>query len=64
MSGSATASTVSCQACGESIARPDEAGFDCECGVFVCREDVCFDEYFKTVGGGEAVRCRTCGHLT
>jgi hypothetical protein len=55
---------ASCEDCGQSIARPDEAGWECECGVRVCRETACFDEYFKSVGGGEGVRCRTCGHVS
>jgi hypothetical protein len=55
---------ASCQACGEAIVRADEAGWECECGVAVCGEKACFDEYFKSVGGGEEVRCRTCGHIT
>jgi hypothetical protein len=64
MSKPATGSAISCQACGQAIAAPDDAGWECECGVFVCREADCFDEYFKSVGGGEGVRCRTCEHIT
>jgi hypothetical protein len=57
------ASPVSCEACDQPLKGPEQAGWECECGVHVCQEDACFDEYFKKVGGGEAVRCRTCGHL-
>ena len=64
MSGPAAGSATSCEACGFAITRPEEAGWECECGVFVCMEADCFDEYFKRVGGGEGVRCRTCAHIT
>jgi hypothetical protein len=55
---------ASCQACKQEFSRPDEPGWECECGVSVCQEAECFDEYFKNVGGGEGVRCRTCGQVT
>lgn len=64
MSEPATGRATSCRACGEAIVQPDEAGWECECGVVVCQEAACFEEYFKSVGGGEGVRCRTCGHLS
>jgi hypothetical protein len=48
MSPPAPPRATSCQACGQAVVQPDEAGFHCECGVL----------------GGEGVRCRTCGHLT
>jgi hypothetical protein len=64
MSDILTSSGLSCEACDQPIPRPDQAGWECECGILVCQEGACFDEYFKKVGGGEAVRCRTCGHLS
>jgi len=64
MSEPATHVSLACEACDGAIAEADEAGWQCECGVVVCPEPVCFDEYFKSVGGGEGVRCRTCGHLS
>jgi hypothetical protein len=65
MSEPATAPPIaSCEACKQAFTRPDEPGWECECGVFVCQEAECFDEYFKKIGGGEAVRCRTCGHVS
>jgi hypothetical protein len=55
--------TAACQDCGQAITS-DQAGWECECGVFVCGEAACFDEYFKRVGDGESVRCRTCDQLS
>ena len=49
-----------CQACGAELER-GAAGWECDCGVAVCGESACFDEYFKHVAGGEATRCFTCG---
>jgi len=53
-----------CEGCGQSLAQPADIGWECECKVVVCKEASCYDEYFKTVAGGEGVRCRTCGHVT
>ena len=50
-----------CRNCGSALATPPDVGWECECGIVVCTEPGCFDEYFKTVAGGEATRCRTCG---
>jgi hypothetical protein len=63
MSEATLGRAASCRNCGQAITS-DEAGWECECGIVVCGEKACFDEYFKTVGGGEEVRCRTCGHIT
>jgi len=30
----------------------------------VCADTDCYDDYFKTVAGGEGVRCRTCERVT
>jgi len=53
-----------CQSCKKTIEHPSETGWECECGVVVCSETDCYEEYFKTVAGGEGVRCRSCGHVT
>jgi hypothetical protein len=53
-----------CRACAREITRPSEVGWECECGVVVCTDSECYEEYFKGVGGGEGVRCRTCGLVT
>jgi hypothetical protein len=52
-----------CRNCGRELAA-SEVGWECECGIVVCEDPVCFDEYFKAVAGGEATRCRTCGLVT
>jgi hypothetical protein len=64
MSESTVRTARSCQDCGQAITPSDQVRWECECGIFVCGEAACFEEYFKTVGGGEGVRCRTCGHIT
>ncbi len=53
-----------CQSCGREMRLPAEVGWECECGVAVCLEPACFDDYFKVVAGGEATRCLTCGLVT
>jgi hypothetical protein len=53
-----------CQSCKKPLQHPSDAGWECECGVVVCTDADCYDEYFKTVAGGEGVRCRSCGHVT
>lgn len=58
-----TAPSRKCRECGRELA-PSEVGWECECGVVVCKDPVCFDEYFKAVAGGEATRCRTCDLVT
>ena len=55
---------TTCDVCGATLAGPAEVGWECECGVRVCRERDCFDERFKLVAGGEATRCLTCGLVT
>ena len=52
-----------CRNCRSELAL-EEVGWECECGVVVCRDPGCFEEYFKTVAGGEGTRCRTCGLVT
>jgi hypothetical protein len=49
-----------CASCGEET-EPSKVGWECDCGVVVCSEAGCFEEYFKHVAGGEATRCFTCG---
>jgi hypothetical protein len=53
-----------CRACGRTLATPAEEGWECECGVVVCTDRDCFEEYFKVVAEGEGTRCRTCGLVT
>jgi hypothetical protein len=53
-----------CQSCGREMRLPAEVGWECECGVAVCLEQACFDDYFKVVADGEATRCLTCGLVT
>jgi hypothetical protein len=53
-----------CRACARGITGPSDPGWECECGVVVCADAACYEEYFKWVGGGEGVRCRTCGLVT
>jgi molybdopterin/thiamine biosynthesis adenylyltransferase len=54
----------SCQACRKPLLSPADAGWECECGVLVCADADCYEDYFKTVAGGEGVRCRTCERVT
>ena len=53
-----------CRACGEALGEPLQPGWECECGVVVCTDPACFEEYFKVVAEGEGTRCRTCGLVT
>jgi hypothetical protein len=53
-----------CRSCGRPLGGPGDIGWECDCGVLVCAEAECFEEYFKTVAGGEGTRCRTCGLVT
>lgn len=54
-----------CQFCKKVIGTgAAEIGWECECGAAVCTDAECYEECFKTVAGGEGVRCRTCGHVT
>ncbi len=53
-----------CHNCGRTLASPAEVGWECECGVRVCRAAECFAECFKPVAGGEATRCLACGVVT
>jgi hypothetical protein len=57
------AASRKCPNCGRDLT-PAEVGWECECGIVVCADSSCFDEYFKVVAGGEATRCRTCGLVT
>jgi hypothetical protein len=52
-----------CQSCHDAL-DPAHTGWECECGVAVCDDPSCFEEYFKHVAGGEATRCFTCGIVT
>ena len=53
-----------CRACAREVTSPSLLGWECECGVLVCTDPACYEEYFKWVADGEGVRCRTCGLLT
>jgi hypothetical protein len=53
-----------CRACSRALATPRDFGWECECGVVICTDPDCFEEYFKPVAGGEATRCLSCGLLT
>ena len=53
-----------CAACGRALIHPSDVGWECECGSVVCALPDCFAEYFKSVAGGEGVRCLTCGLVT
>ena len=53
-----------CRACRRAIEKPEDMGWECECGVVVCPDSQCFEEYFRTVARGEGVRCLTCGLVT
>ena len=59
--GSEASAQRRCRNCGRSLEAASEVGWECECGVLVCSEPECFDEFFKAVAGGEATRCRSCG---
>ncbi|HWX23481.1 MAG TPA: hypothetical protein VN083_00500 [Vicinamibacteria bacterium] len=52
-----------CPACGQEL-DAERVGWECECGVKVCPDPACFDEYFKQVADGEATRCLSCGVVT
>ena len=60
---SGTAALRKCRGCERELA-PAEVGWECECGIVVCSDPACLDEFFKAVAGGEATRCRTCGLVT
>jgi hypothetical protein len=53
-----------CRACEKPLLAPGDVGWECECGVAVCADPTCFEEYFKLLAGGEATRCRSCGVVT
>ena len=53
-----------CRSCSHALESPGEYGWECECGIVVCMDRDCFEQYFKPVAGGEATRCLTCGLLT
>jgi hypothetical protein len=50
-----------CRGCGRELEAPSDVGWECECGVAVCVDPDCFEEFFKRVASGEATRCRSCG---
>ena len=52
-----------CRGCGQELRSSAETRWECECGVVVCREDACFEEYFKLLADGESTRCRSCGNV-
>ncbi len=52
-----------CRACERELLAPQDLGWECGCGVAVCAEPVCIEEYFKFVADGEATRCLTCGNV-
>ncbi len=53
-----------CRACGRSLEVASEVGWECECGVRVCGNPECIEEWFKSVADGEATRCLGCGLVT
>jgi hypothetical protein len=55
---------MTCRNCGRILAGPAEVAWECECGIRVCADPDCFEEWFKPVAGGEAIRCLTCGLVT
>jgi hypothetical protein len=52
-----------CRGCGLELRSSAETRWECECGVAVCHEDTCFEEYFKLLSDGETTRCRSCGNV-
>ena len=61
MAEEAAGSPRRCRACERALEGPADPGWECECGVVVCTRPDCMEELFKTVAGGEGIRCRTCG---
>ena len=55
---------MTCRNCRRLLGPQAEVGWECECGIAVCTDPDCFQEWFKHVAGGEATRCLTCGLLT
>jgi hypothetical protein len=49
------------RSCTRELAGPADVGWECECGVVVCGEATCFEEFFKLVADGETTRCLGCG---
>ena len=43
------------------LAEARDVGWECECGVIVCAQEECVQEYFRFVADGEATRCLSCG---
>jgi hypothetical protein len=52
-----------CRGCGLELRSSAETRWECDCGVVVCGEDACFEEYFKLLADGESTRCRSCGNV-
>lgn len=50
-----------CHDCGRELRAPEDVRWECDCGVAVCSDDECFEEYFKILADGESTRCRSCG---
>jgi hypothetical protein len=57
---SPVASGPACRACARSLTSPRDVGWECGCGVVVCAQEECTDEYFRFIAGGEATRCLSC----
>jgi hypothetical protein len=55
---------MTCRNCRQVLGTQAEVGWECECGIAVCADADCFQEWFKQVAGGEATRCLTCGLVT
>jgi hypothetical protein len=53
-----------CRSCRRPLGDGLEAGWECECGITVCGERECFEEWFKVVAAGEGTRCLSCGLVT
>lgn len=56
-----TGSLRHCNGCERDLKAPEDVGWECECGVAVCHETRCFEEFFKILADGESTRCRACG---
>ena len=52
-----------CRGCQKLLQTPGDVGWECRCGVVVCTQEGCVEEYFKFVAGGEATRCLSCGEI-
>ena len=52
-----------CRNCGRPLRSPSDVGWECDCGVRVCTEPDCFEQWFRRVAEGEATRCLSCGNV-